>query len=327
MSLLSLKDFSISFKEGERVLDAVSDIALEIESSEMVALVGESGCGKSVTALSLMGLENERAITSGEILFEGKNIASLSESEWNKIRGESISMIFQEPMTALNPLLPAGSQVLEMVLTHQRVARTEAKEMVLDMFKSVGLADEERIYKSYPHQLSGGQRQRIMIAMALINNPSLLIADEPTTALDVTIQAEIIELIKKMNEEKGTAVLLISHNLSLVKGLTDRSYIMYSGRIVEEGRSDDILSHPIHPYTRGLIASIPNVKNRGRRLYSIPGSVPSLEERSEQGCPFSPRCAICSEHCFSEIPEKRGHDGHTYACFYSESEIEERMNG
>lgn len=327
MSLLSLKDFSISFKEGERVLDAVSDIALEIESSEMVALVGESGCGKSVTALSLMGLENERAITSGEILFEGKNIASLSESEWNKIRGESISMIFQEPMTALNPLLPAGSQVLEMVLTHQRIARKEAKEMVLDMFKSVGLADEKRIYKSYPHQLSGGQRQRIMIAMALINNPSLLIADEPTTALDVTIQAEIIELIKKMNEEKGTAVLLISHNLSLVKGLTDRSYIMYSGRIVEEGRSDDILSHPIHPYTRGLIASIPNVKNRGRRLYSIPGSVPSLEERSEQGCPFSPRCAICSEHCFSEIPEKRGHDGHTYACFYSESEIEERMNG
>ena len=327
MSLLSLKDFSISFKEGERVLDAVSDIALEIESSEMVALVGESGCGKSVTALSLMGLENERAITSGEILFEGKNIASLSESEWNKIRGESISMIFQEPMTALNPLLPAGSQVLEMVLTHQRIARKEAKEMVLDMFKSVGLADEKRIYKSYPHQLSGGQRQRIMIAMALINNPSLLIADEPTTALDVTIQAEIIELIKKMNEEKGTAVLLISHNLSLVKGLTDRSYIMYSGRIVEEGRSDDILSHPIHPYTRGLIASIPKVKNRGRRLYSIPGSVPSLEERSEQGCPFSPRCAICSEHCFSEIPEKRGHDGHTYACFYSESEIEERMNG
>ena len=327
MSLLSLKDFSISFKEGERVLDAVSDIALEIEISEMVALVGESGCGKSVTALSLMGLENERAITSGEILFEGKNIASLSESEWNKIRGESISMIFQEPMTALNPLLPAGSQVLEMVLTHQRIARKEAKEMVLDMFKSVGLADEKRIYKSYPHQLSGGQRQRIMIAMALINNPSLLIADEPTTALDVTIQAEIIELIKKMNEEKGTAVLLISHNLSLVKGLTDRSYIMYSGRIVEEGRSDDILSHPIHPYTRGLIASIPNVKNRGRRLYSIPGSVPSLEERSEQGCPFSPRCAICSEHCFSEIPEKRGHDGHTYACFYSESEIEERMNG
>ena len=327
MSLLSLKDFSISFKEGERVLDAVSDIALEIESSEMVALVGESGCGKSVTALSLMGLENERAITSGEILFEGKNIASLSESEWDKIRGERISMIFQEPMTALNPLLTAGSQVLEMVLTHQSVARKEAKEMVLDMFKSVGLADEKRIYKSYPHQLSGGQRQRIMIAMALINNPALLIADEPTTALDVTIQAEIIELIKKMNEEKGTAVLLISHNLSLVKGLTERSYIMYSGRIVEEGRSDDILSHPIHPYTRGLIASIPNAINRGRRLYSIPGSVPSLEERSEQGCPFSPRCAICSDRCLRESPDRKGQSAHTYSCFYSESEIEERMNG
>lgn len=327
MSLLSLKDFSISFKEGQRVLNAVSDIALDIGKSEMVALVGESGCGKSVTALSLMGLENERAITSGEILFEGKDIASLSESEWDKIRGERISMIFQEPMTALNPLLTAGSQVLEMVLTHQSVARKEAKEMVLDMFKSVGLADEKRIYKSYPHQLSGGQRQRIMIAMALINNPALLIADEPTTALDVTIQAEIIELIKKMNEEKGTAVLLISHNLSLVKGLTERSYIMYSGRIVEEGRSDDILSHPIHPYTRGLIASIPNAINRGRRLYSIPGSVPSLEERSEQGCPFSPRCAICSDRCLRESPDRKGQSAHTYSCFYSESEIEERMNG
>lgn len=327
MSLLSLKDFSISFKEGQRVLNAVSDIALDIGKSEMVALVGESGCGKSVTALSLMGLENDRAITSGEILFEGKNIASLSESEWDKIRGERISMIFQEPMTALNPLLTAGSQVLEMVLTHQSVARKEAKEMVLDMFKSVGLADEKRIYKSYPHQLSGGQRQRIMIAMALINNPALLIADEPTTALDVTIQAEIIELIKKMNEEKGTAVLLISHNLSLVKGLTERSYIMYSGRIVEEGRSDDILSHPIHPYTRGLIASIPNAINRGRRLYSIPGSVPSLEERSEQGCPFSPRCAICFDRCLRESPDRKGQSAHTYSCFYSESEIEERMNG
>ena len=198
MSLLSLKDFSISFKEGDQVLNAVKNIALDIGHSEMVALVGESGCGKSVTALSLMGLENERAITSGEMLFEGKSIINLNEKEWNKIRGERISMIFQEPMTALNPLLSAGSQVQEMVHYHHSVARKEAKEMVLDMFKSVGLADVRRIYKSYPHQLSGGQRQRIMIAMALINNPSLLIADEPTTALDVTIQAEIIELIKKM---------------------------------------------------------------------------------------------------------------------------------
>ena len=328
MRLLELKDFSLSFKENGRILNAVKDISLTMEESEMVALIGESGCGKSATALSLMGLENEDAVISGGICFEGHDIAASSEREWKEIRGKRISMIFQEPMTALNPLLKVGRQIMEMLLVHQHLDRKNAKEKVYDMLKSVGLADVERIYRSYPHQLSGGQRQRIMIAMALINSPSLLIADEPTTALDVTIQAEIIDLIKRMNEEKKTAVLLISHNLSLVKGLTRRAYIMYSGEIVEEGLTDDILSRPIHPYTRGLIASIPNARNRGRRLYSIPGVVPSLEERREEGCPFASRCSIAMARCFKEKPEKKStSDGRVYSCVFSPCEIGERMNG
>lgn len=327
MSLLSLRDFTLSFNEGGRLLNAVKNIFLDIEESEMVALIGESGCGKSATALSLMGLSNDDAEYTGHIFFEGKDLAIFDEREWRSIRGVRISMIFQEPMTALNPLLRVGPQIMEMLFVHQRIDKKNAKKMVLQMLKSVNLADEERIYKSYPHQLSGGQRQRIMIAMALINNPSLLIADEPTTALDVTIQAEIIDLIKRMNEQKGTAVLLISHNLSLVKGLTKRAYIMYSGSIVESGRTEDILSSPIHPYTRGLIASIPNVKNRGKRLYSIAGTVPSLEERSNCGCPFAPRCAIRSDRCFSDFPKQKDIQGHSYSCFFSPDEIEERMNG
>ena len=327
MSLLCLKDFTLSFNENGRLLNAVKDISMEIGKSEMVALIGESGCGKSATALSLMGLGNESAICSGHIYFEGDDIIGYDERRWNRIRGKHISMIFQEPSEALNPLLRVGSQIMEMLLLHQDLDRKDAKKRVLEMLESVELADVERIYRSYPHQLSGGQKQRIMIAMALINNPSLLIADEPTTALDVTIQAEIIELIKRMNKEKGTAVLLISHNLSLVKGLTRRSYIMYSGTIVESGETEEILSSPIHPYTRGLIASIPDAGNRGKKLYSIPGAVPSLEERSGKGCPFASRCRICSAMCFSDTPRQREIEGHAYSCFFTPDEIEERMNG
>ncbi len=328
MSLVELKDFSLSFSEKGRLLEAVNSISLSIEQSEMVALVGESGCGKSATALSLIGLENESAVFSGHVYFEDVDLLTFSEKEWEKIRGNRISMIFQEPMTALNPLLKVGPQIAEnLSVHHQNVRRAVIRDKVLEILKSVGLSDVERIYRSYPHQLSGGQRQRIMIAMALINNPSLLIADEPTTALDVTIQAEIIDLIKRMNREKGTAVLLISHNLSLVKGLTRRAYIMYSGSIVESGHTEEILNNPIHPYTRGLLASVPSIKSRGRRLYSIPGYVPSLEERSNVGCPFASRCSIKSEKCMKERPKMSDLGGHGYSCFFSPEEIERRMNG
>ena len=306
MSLLSLKDFTLSFNENGRLLNAVKDISMEIGKSEMVALIGESGCGKSATALSLMGLGNESAICSGHIYFEGDDIIGYDEGRWNRIRGKHISMIFQEPSAALNPLLRVGSQIMEMLRMHQDLDRKDARKRVLEMLESVELADVERIYRSYPHQLSGGQKQRI---------------------LDVTIQAEIIELIKRMNKEKGTAVLLISHNLSLVKGLTRRSYIMYSGTIVESGETEEILSSPIHPYTRGLIASIPDAGNRGKKLYSIPGAVPSLEERSGKGCPFASRCRICSAMCFSDSPRQREIQGHAYSCFFTPDEIEERMNG
>ncbi len=325
MSLMSLNGFSLSFCEKGRTLRAVNDISMKVDESEMVALIGESGCGKSATALSLIGLENERAVMSGKVLFKGINLLDLSEKEWLSLRGKEISMIFQEPMTALNPLIKAGKQVLENLMVHSDASRKEGKAIVLDMLESVGLDDAERIYNSYPHQLSGGQRQRIMIALALINNPSLLIADEPTTALDVTIQAEIIDLIRKMNREKKTAVLLISHNLSLVKGLTERSYIMYSGSIVESGMTDEILTSPIHPYTRGLLASVAHQKSRGKRLFSIPGNVPPLEERSSIGCPFAPRCPVAADMCFSIAPAMREEGGRAYACLLGRKEIERRM--
>lgn len=326
MNLVEIKDFSLSFNENGKSLKAVNDISLSIKKGEIVALIGESGCGKSATALSLAGLSSPSSQKSGHIYFSEKDLLSLSEKEWREIRGASISMIFQEPMTALNPLMKSGLQIEENLKLHQNLSKKERKEEVIKMLESVGLEDAERIYNSYPHQLSGGQRQRIMIALALINSPSLLIADEPTTALDVTIQAEIIELIKNMNREKGAAVLLISHNLSLVKGMSNRSYIMYSGSIVESGNTDEILSDPIHPYTRALLLSVARPSLRGKRLYSIPGSVPSLEERNNLGCPFAPRCAVSCPSCFKEKPEKRKEDGRMYLCRYSREEIARRLN-
>ncbi len=327
MSVIRLEDFSLSFRENERTLNAVSSIRMEINESEIVGLIGESGSGKSATALSMIGLEAENAVFSGHIYFEGKDLLEISEKEWERIRGERIAMIFQEPMTALNPLLRAGRQIEESLSCHKRGDKKERRDEVLAMLKSVGLGDVERIFKSYPHQLSGGQRQRIMIAMALINNPSLLIADEPTTALDVTIQAEIIDLIKRLNEKRKTAVLLISHNLSLVKGLTERTYIMYAGTIVESGRTDEILASPIHPYTRALLSARPHIGARGKRLYSIPGHVPSLAERKGSACAFAPRCCLACDACFNEEPEERDESAHRYSCIFSSSEIERRING
>lgn len=301
---LKLEDFSLSFPENGRLYPAVEDVNIEIRAGEMVALIGESGCGKSVTALSVIGLQPESARLSGSIKLDQRELIGLSMHEWTQIRGKSISMIFQEPMSALNPLICVGKQVLEAVLAHRSVSRSEAKKEVIEMMERVGLADAEKLYKSYPHQLSGGQRQRIMIAMAFINDPQLLIADEPTTALDVTIQAQIMELMRRMNRESRTAVLLISHNLGLVKSLCSRVYIMYAGRIVESGSVEEIMKNPLHPYTKGLIASIPDAKTPGDRLETIPGTVPALEERSGVGCGFCDRCSARMEVCAAKRPER-----------------------
>ena len=299
-TLYRVSHFSLSFPVGQRLYPAVKDLTFEIREGEMAALIGESGCGKSVTALSMIGLQPETARISGELYFEGRNVLSLSEKEWSKLRGDRISMVFQEPMTALNPLIRVGKQIEENLLQHQGIGHRQARERVWEMMKQVGLPDVKELYRAYPHQLSGGQRQRIMLAMAFINNPRLLIADEPTTALDVTIQAQIMQLVKKLNRELKSAVLLITHNLGLVRSLCSYVYIMYAGSVMEEGKVSEILAAPMHPYTQGLVGAIPDVSRRGEDLKPIPGSVPAIEARPEQGCVFCGRCPRATEICSKE---------------------------
>lgn len=322
--ICSLENFSLSFQKNKKWYPAVSGVNLEIRSGEMVALIGESGCGKSITALSLMGLQPEHAKVTGKLQFQGESLLDLDEKRWTDYRGNKISMIFQEPMTALNPLIKVGKQIQENLLEHRRMDKRKAKEAVLSMMRQVGLPDVEAMYDTYPHQLSGGQRQRIMIAMAFINNPALLIADEPTTALDVTIQAQIMELMKKMNRELGSAVLLISHDLGVVKSLCSRVYIMYAGRVVETGDVKTILQNPMHPYTKGLVAAIPSVRRKNQELASIPGTVPAVYARPEKGCAFCNRCAWKKEICQSENPPLTDYGHRKILCHLTEEEMMEQ---
>ncbi len=321
---ISLRDFRLQFKENRHWYAAVNGIDLDIAAGEMAALIGESGCGKSMTALSVMGLQPAHAKVSGSLTFEGENLLELSQKQWAKYRGNRISMIFQEPMTALNPLVRVGRQIRESVLQHQKISKAEAKKKVLDMMSQVGLPDVEQLYECYPHQLSGGQRQRIMIAMAFINDPALLVADEPTTALDVTIQAQILELMRRMNREKKSAILLISHDLGAVRKLCSRVYIMYAGKIVEAGHVEEILKHPMHPYTQGLAAAIPGKEKRGQELASIPGTVPALNVRPEKGCGFCGRCPWESEHCRMEDPPEISYRGRMIRCHLTVDEMQEK---
>ena len=320
-AVVKLRNFTLSFPMDGKLYPAVKHLDLEIREGEMAALIGESGCGKSMSALSVIGLQPETAVIDGEILYDGRNILDFSEKEWSELRGKSISMVFQEPMTALNPLIRVGRQIEENILEHQKVSKREAREKAWAMMRQVGLPDVEALSRAYPHQLSGGQRQRIMIAMAFINNPALLIADEPTTALDVTIQAQIMQLMKKLNRELKTAVLLISHNLGLVRSLCSYVYIMYAGSVVEEGKVEEILTRPMHPYTRGLAAAIPAAGKRGRALEPIPGTVPDLDARPEKGCVFCGRCARSMEICSREDPPCVSIEGRKVFCHLSEAEL------
>jgi len=309
-----VEGLTVDFKIGSRFCHAVRDVSLQVAPGEMVALVGESGCGKTVTALTAAGLQPEAArISHGKVLFRDTELLGLAEEQWDSRRGQDISMIFQEPMTALNPLMQVGKQIAETARIHG-ASKQEAKEKALSMMEQVGLPDVGRLYREYPHRLSGGMRQRVMIAMALINRPALLIADEPTTALDVTIQAQIMELIRRMNREMGTAVLLISHDLGVIRHMCSRVYIMYAGQVVESGPVDRVLSHPAPPYTRGLIASIPSLAKRGGRLRPIPGTVPALEDRREEGCPFYNRCEKRHSGCKTGAPPRIERDGRTVLC-------------
>lgn len=316
MKCASFEDFSLSFRINGRYYNAIRNLDLSIEKGSITALIGESGCGKSAAALALIGLSSSNSRSEGRILFEGEDLVSIDEKQWQKLRGDKIAMIFQEPLTALNPLMRCGDQVLENLLRHSSLSKKEGRKQVIAMLRRTGLRDPERIYRSFPHQLSGGQRQRIMIAAAFINHPALIIADEMTTALDVTVQAEIISLLRTMSREEGTSVLLITHNLALVRNLADYIYIMYSGVIAEEGETKSVLSAPLHPYTSGLLEAIPSSARKGKPLASIPGTVPSIEERSQNGCPFAPRCHKATSECKEAFPARSGDEKHSVYCFH-----------
>lgn len=305
--------------------EAVRGIDLAVHPREIVALVGESGCGKSVTAKAIMQLiiSSENVNQTGSIEFKGKNILGIPEGELNQIRGKDIGMVFQEPLSALNPLMTIGRQISEPLIFHLGMSRTEATTRSIDLLRRVQVDNPESRIRQYPHQLSGGQRQRAMIAMALACSPSLLIADEPTTALDVTIQAQILELLKELRAESELAILLITHNLGVVADISDRIYVMYSGKIVEHGKTKDVLGDPKHPYTAGLIASYPELGKTSGELVAIRGSVPDPSD-IPSGCVFYPRCSMAKEKCGEKMPglETRNQNGKGtsdqggVACFY-----------
>jgi peptide/nickel transport system ATP-binding protein len=323
MPLLCVKDLTIDIVRSKTNFSAVTNISFEIEAGEILGIVGESGCGKSLTALSIPGLLPQAVkADSGSIVFEGQELLTLPEQELCRIRGNEISMVFQEPFLSLNPLLRIGRQIEESLLLHGKKDRRQNQKLVLEIMASLGLPGPPRLIHAYPHQLSGGMCQRVMIAQAVICGPKLLIADEPTTALDVTIQAQILELIKKINKERGTAVLFISHDLSIIRRLCHRVLVMYAGKIVESGNVETVFNRPLHEYTKGLIGSIPGRKRKGAALANIPGKVPSVEEHLP-GCPFAPRCKKAQERCRTAFPEAAVFDdGHKVHCFLSETDFE-----
>ncbi|NLI96488.1 MAG: ABC transporter ATP-binding protein [Synergistaceae bacterium] len=318
-TLLSLENLSTSFFTSKGVVPAVSGVSLSVKRGEIHGIVGESGCGKSVTSLSIMGLVAPPGrIVEGRILFEGRDLAKLDNDAMCEVRGNEIAMIFQEPMTSLNPVFTVGRQVSESILIHRKVTREEAKKRTIEMFRLVGIPEPEGRFDCYPHQLSGGLRQRVMIAMALVCEPKLLIADEPTTALDVTIQAQILDLMKGLREKLKTAIILITHDLGVVAELCDRVTVMYAGNVVEEAEICELFDSPSHPYTQGLMGSIPGTAaSRGLdgRLRTIPGMVPNLLNLPA-GCRFHPRCPMARAVCQNRIPPLFDlGDGHTVRCW------------
>jgi oligopeptide/dipeptide ABC transporter ATP-binding protein len=314
--ILRINGLHTEFKVHGGVVKAVDGVTLTIPAGKTVGLVGESGCGKSITALSVMQLlESNGRITSGEILFHGQDMLAMTPERIREIRGNDIGMIFQEPMTALNPVFSVGDQIAEAVKLHQEVSNEAARARAIEMLKLVGISDAERRAGEYPHELSGGMRQRVMIAMALSCNPDLLIADEPTTALDVTIQAQILELMRELQARMGSAILLITHDLGVVAEMCDEVAVMYAGRIVEQASTADIFAHPKHPYTQGLLASIPKLGFKQDRLHVITGGGPN-PLAMPLGCRFHPRCPNRFGPCDKQIPMLSGvAPDHLAACF------------
>lgn len=303
--LLTVNKLRTEFFQNKKTsVTAINEISFDIGKGEILGLVGESGCGKSVTSLSIMRLLNFTSgkVTKGEVIFDGKDLQKLSEKEMREIRGGKMSMIFQEPMSSLNPAMRIDKQMIEGIRLHTNLSKQEARERAAKILQQVGIPDPERVLKNYPHQLSGGMSQRVMIAMAMSCNPQLLIADEPTTALDVTIQAQILELMKKIQQEEGMSILLITHDLGVVAEMCTRVIVMYAGEIVEEAPVEVLFNNPTHPYTEGLIASVPKLGSGVKVLPSIPGSVPDLS-MLPKGCRFAPRCKYATERCHNEKPD------------------------
>lgn len=318
--LLSVKNLSTEFPVKKGIVRAVEDVSFDVDQGEILAIVGESGSGKSVTSLSIMGLLAEPGhVAGGSLEFEGKDLATLSEKQYRELRGNDMAMIFQEPMTSLNPVYRVGNQIVEAIRTHEKVSKAEAKDRAADLLRKVGIPSPEARINDYPHQMSGGMRQRVMIAMALACNPKLLIADEPTTALDVTIQAQILDLLRRLRDDTGMAVLLITHDLGVVSETADRVVVMYCGQVVEEAEVRTLFDHPMHPYTLGLLKSIPRLEDDdSKRLYMIKGMVPNPLEMPP-GCHFSDRCDSCMDVCRTKVPELVDVDGHKVRCFLYES--------
>ena len=312
-ALLVVENLKTRFRTDEGTAHAVDGVSFEVHQGETLGIVGESGSGKSVTSLSIMRLVTGE-ITDGSVLLDGKDLLKLTEKEMQDVRGKEITMVFQDPMTSLDPVYTIGYQMIEAIRTHEKVSKEQAFDTAVQMLKKVGIPDGKRTMGEYPHQLSGGMRQRIMIAMALCCNPKLLIADEPTTALDVTIQAQILELIREIKADSDMSVILITHDLGVVAGMCDRVCVMYCGQIVESGPAEAIFADPRHKYTLGLLGSIPRMDVEVDTLPVIPGNVPSIV-MIPSGCRFHPRCAYATERCRTEVPEMREvTPGHCAAC-------------
>lgn len=327
-TLLKVKNLRTYFYSSKREIKAVDGVDFELKQGETLGIVGESGCGKSITSLSLMRLvpEPPGKIMADEILFNGENLIEKSEEEMRQIRGNQISMIFQEPMTSLNPVFSVGEQIAEAIRIHQKLGRKEAWNKAVDMLRLVGIPSPEKRAKQEPHELSGGMRQRVMIAMALSCNPSLLIADEPTTALDVTIQAQILDLLKNLQQEFNSSVIMITHDLGVVAETCDRVLVMYAGRVVEDTDVDSLFDEPLHPYTKGLLQSIPRADQDSEELYAIKGTVPAPDNLPE-GCRFAPRCPIAKDICHRKIPDLVSVDKRSVRCFAYTEEWEQAEEG
>jgi oligopeptide/dipeptide ABC transporter ATP-binding protein len=315
-ALLEVRDLFLEFKTSRGRLKALNGITFDVQSGEVFGLVGETGCGKTVTGLSILRLlPRSASITGGQVIFEGVDLLTLGRSEIESVRGKKIAMIFQDPSTSLNPVFTVGSQIEHVIHQHMKVTKQQAAAKALEVLAAVGLPDVERIMSSYPHQLSGGMQQRVMIAMALSCNPRLLIADEPTTSLDVTIQAQILRLLRGLQKKFDVSVILITHNLGVIAQTCDRLAVLYGGRVAESGSTRDIFNSPQHPYTRGLMNAIPRPGSRGKKMATVPGMVPS-NPGAMTGCTFAPRCEFAFERCRAESPPLfEVGKGHLSACF------------